>query len=165
MATWLFAIVLGSALGGITYLGRNWDDEDEIAAHPEVPNGWGLSLWWNRSMTRIREWATYYQEPAFPKLLPDVEPTFERQYTLVISMEDMLLHSEWSREHGWRIAKRPGVDYFLRYLSQYYELVLFTTVPFQFAEPIVRKLDPYRIIMWPLFREATKYEEGEHIKV
>jgi import inner membrane translocase subunit TIM50 len=57
------------------------------------------------------------------------------------------------------------MDYFIRYLSQYYELVLFTTAPFGMAEPLVRKLDPFRFIMWPLYREATKYEDGEIVKV
>lgn len=104
---------------------------------------------------------SYYKEPAFEKLLPDPDPMFERPYTLVVSMDDLLIHSEWTREHGWRVAKRPGVDYFLHYLSQYYELVLFTSQPFAMAEPLVRKLDPYRFIVWPLFREATKYKDGE----
>jgi mitochondrial import inner membrane translocase subunit TIM50 len=76
-----------------------------------------------------------------------------------------LIHSEWSREHGWRMAKRPGVDYFLRYLSQYYELVIFTSQPWAIAEPVIRKLDPYHIVTWPLFREATLYENGEYVKV
>ena len=31
------------------------------------------------------------------------------------------------RQHGWRTAKRPGVDYFIAYLSQFYEIVIFTT--------------------------------------
>ncbi|KAJ9132101.1 hypothetical protein NKR23_g11435 [Pleurostoma richardsiae] len=162
-ANWMFAALGALAVGGTVYLGRNWDDDDE-KRHPDVPNGWGLGLWWNRAKARLTEVTTYYQEPAFEKLLPDPDPMFERPYTLCISLEDMLVHSEWSREHGWRIAKRPGVDYFLHYLSQYYELVLFTTVPFSIAEPLVRKLDPYRFIVWPLFREATKYKDGEIVK-
>jgi import inner membrane translocase subunit TIM50 len=153
-----------SLVGGTVYLGRDFD-EDEAKKYPDVPNGWGPSLWWNRVRARMGDTLSYYQEPAFEKLLPDPDPSFERPYTLCISLEDMLVHSEWSREHGWRVAKRPGVDYFLRYLSQYYELVLFTTVPFAIAEPLVRKLDPFRFIMWPLFREATKYKDGEVIKV
>lgn len=163
-ANFMFAATLGTMAAGVVYLGRNWDEE-ELAKHPEVPNGWGLGLWWNRASTRMKEVMTYYHEPAFEKLLPDPDPMFERPYTLVISLEDMLVHSEWTREHGWRLAKRPGADYFLHYLSQYYELVLFTTVPFAIAEPLVRKLDPYRFIVWPLFREATKYKDGEIIKV
>lgn len=163
-ANYMFAGALAGMVGGVVYLGRNWD-EDEERKHPEVPNGWGLGLWWNRASTRMTEVMTYYHEPAFEKLLPDPDPMFERPYTLCISLEDMLVHSEWTREHGWRLAKRPGADYFLHYLSQYYELVLFTSVPFAMGEPLVRKLDPYRFIVWPLFREATKYKDGEIVKV
>ncbi|KAK3392705.1 HAD-like domain-containing protein [Podospora didyma] len=163
LANWLFAVAGLSLVGGTVYLGRDWED-DELAKHPDEPNGWGPGLWWSRAMARLGETMTYYQEPAFEKLLPDPDPSFERPYTLCISLEDMLVHSEWTREHGWRVAKRPGVDYFLHYLSQYYEIVLFTTVPFGVGEPLVRKLDPYRFIMWPLYREATKYKDGEVIK-
>ena len=37
------------------------------------------------------------------------------------------LTTAMQRQHGWRTAKRPGVDYFLAYLSQFYEIVIFTT--------------------------------------
>jgi len=163
LAMWALALTGLSAVVGVAYLGRDWDEE-ELSGNPEVPNGWSIGLWWKRAMARMGDTVTYYQEPAFEKLLPDPDPSFERPYTLCISLEDMLVHSEWSRDHGWRVAKRPGVDYFLHYLSQYYEIVLFTTVPFATGEPLVRKLDPYRFIMWPLFREATKYKDGEIIK-
>ncbi|KAK3309321.1 HAD-like domain-containing protein [Chaetomium strumarium] len=162
-AMWALAGAGASAVVGVAYLGRDWD-EDELKKNPDIPNGWGIGLWWKRAIVRMGSTVTYYQEPAFEKLLPDPDPSFERPYTLCISLEDMLVHSEWSREHGWRVAKRPGVDYFLHYLSQYYEIVLFTTVPFATGEPLVRKLDPYHFIMWPLFREATKYKDGEIVK-
>ncbi|KAK8099856.1 Mitochondrial import inner membrane translocase subunit [Apiospora kogelbergensis] len=150
-------------IGSVAYLGRDWDEE-EAPAHQDIPNGWLPALWWKRFRARTGDSMNYYKEPAFEKLLPDPDPMFERPYTLCISLEDMLVHSEWTREHGWRIAKRPGAEYFLHYLSQYYELVLFTTVPFAMGEPLVRKLDPFRFIVWPLFREATKYEDGELVK-
>ena len=155
--------VLGAT--GTIFLGRNWESEEEEKAHPDAPSGWAIGLLWNRAKARLGDQLNYYNEPAFPKLLPNPDPIFERPYTLVLSLEDLLIHSEWSREHGWRMAKRPGVDYFLRYLSQYYELVIFTTQPWAVADPVVRKLDPYHIVTWPLFREATLYEKGEYIKV
>jgi mitochondrial import inner membrane translocase subunit TIM50 len=164
LANYSFGIFVALAAAGTIYAGRNWDEED-AGRHPDVPNGWGLGLWWNRATTRVREVLTYYHEPAFEKLLPDPDPMYDRPYTLCISLEDMLVHSEWTREHGWRIAKRPGVDYFLRYLSQYYELVLFTTVPFAIGEPLMRKLDPFHFLVYPLYREATKYKDGEIVKV
>ncbi len=164
MATYLFAGSIGLGVIGAMYAGRDWDEE-EAKRHPEIPNGWGVGLWWERASTRTKELLSYYHEPAFEKLLPDPDPMFSRPYTLCISLEDMLVHSEWTREHGWRIAKRPGMDYFLHYLSQYYEIVLFTTVPFAMGEPMIRKLDPFRFIVFPLFREATKYKDGEIVKV
>jgi import inner membrane translocase subunit TIM50 len=156
---------IGGFVFGVAYLGRNWDTQIEAERHPDIPDGWNPVLWWQRARARMSDSVSYYQEPAFDKLLPDPDPSFERPYTLCLSLDDLLVHSEWSREHGWRVAKRPGVDYFIRYLSQYYELVLFTTVPFAMGEPVVRKLDPFRFIMWPLYREATKYEDGEIVKV
>lgn len=165
MANWLYGSFLLLSITGTVYLGRNWETEEEELKHPEAPSGWGFALFYNRAKARLATTLDYYNEPAFPKLLPNVDPTWERPYTLVLSLEGLLIHSEWTREHGWRMAKRPGVDYFLRYLSQYYELVIFTSVPSMYADPVIRKLDPYRIIMWPLFREATLYKNGEYIKV
>lgn len=165
IANYVFATFLLLAATGTIYLGRNWESEEEEKKHADAPSGWGLKLFYNRALARLSDSKGYYTEPAFPKLLPNVDPAFERPYTLVLSLEDLLVHSEWTREHGWRMAKRPGVDYFLRYLQQYYELVIFTSAPMMMAEPVIRKLDPYRIVMWPLFREATKYVNGEHIKV
>ena len=165
---WARFMLIGSATGavvGILYLGRGWDDEIEAMRHQDIPNGWSPALWWQRVRSRFGESVAYYQDPAFEKLLPDPDPTFSRPYTLCLSLDDLLVHSEWTREHGWRVAKRPGFDYFIRYLSQYYELVLFTSAPFGTAEPLIRKLDPYHFIIWPLFREATKFEDGEIVKV
>ncbi|KAJ5468376.1 NLI interacting factor [Penicillium sp. IBT 31633x] len=164
MANIMYAAILLAGIGGMGYLGRNWDSEEEERAHPETPSGWGLGLWYSRFKARVSDLTSYYKDPAFPKLLPDEEAEMRQPYTLVLSLEDLLVHSEWSREHGWRVAKRPGVDYFLRYLNQYYELVLFTSVPSMMADQVLRKLDPYRIIRWPLFREATRYKDGEYIK-
>lgn len=165
MIFWFYVVIFGTTTIGTVYLGRNWESEEEELAHPDAPSGWGFIAFYNRVMARLSNTTSYYTEPAFPRLLPDTDPMWERPYTLVLSLEDMLVHGEWSTKHGWRMAKRPGVDYFLRYLSQYYELVIFTSVPSMNAQPIIAKLDPYRIVMWPLFREATKYKDGEYIKV
>ncbi|KAK7537504.1 putative mitochondrial translocase complex component [Phyllosticta citribraziliensis] len=155
------ASILFLASGGL-YLARPWESEQEARLYPDIEDGWSPSTLYARAKARLSGSLGYYTEPVFPKLLPQVDPA--PPYTLVLSLEDLLIHSEWTREHGWRFAKRPGVDYFLRYLCQYYELVIFTSLPSQAADPVIRKLDPFRIVMWPLFREATRYEKGEYIK-
>lgn len=165
MANLMYVMFAFATIGGTAYMGRNWDTAEEEKDHPEQPSGWGVKLFYNRIKARLSDLTSYYKDPPFPKLLPDEDANFRQPYTLVISLEDLIVHSEWSREHGWRVAKRPGIDYFLRYLNQYYELVLFTTVPSMMADQVLRKLDPYRIIRWPLFREATRYKDGEYIKV
>jgi import inner membrane translocase subunit TIM50 len=160
-----YLVVFGGLIGYTVYLGRNWESEEEARKHPEAPSGWGVGLFYNRVKARLAATLDYYNEPAFPSLLPKHDPNLQPPMTLVLSLEDLLIHQEWTRERGWRIAKRPGVDYFLRYLSQYYELVLFTTQPSSMADQVIRKLDPYRIIQWPLFREATLYKDGGYVKV
>ncbi|MCJ1445054.1 MAG: mitochondrial inner membrane protein required for protein import [Stictis urceolatum] len=165
LMSWMLAAMGLGVATGVVYFGRDWDNEEEARAHPEASSGWGFGKFYDRIMARMGTTLDYYNEPAFPKLLPDPDPVWERPYTLVLSLEDLLVHSEWSREHGWRMAKRPGVDYFLRYLSQYYELVIFTSLPSMAGGPVVQKLDPFRIVLWPLFREATRYKNGEYVKV
>jgi mitochondrial import inner membrane translocase subunit TIM50 len=160
-----YLVMFGGLIGYTVYLGRNWESEEEAHKHPEAPSGWGVGLFYNRVKARLAATLDYYNEPAFPTLLPKHDPNLQPPMTLVLSLEDLLIHQEWTRERGWRIAKRPGVDYFLRYLSQYYELVLFTTQPSSMADQVIRKLDPYRIIQWPLFREATLYKDGGYVKV
>lgn len=162
-----YLAMAGAFVGWTIYLGRNWESEEEEKKHLDAPSGWGPVLFYSRAKARMFSTLNYYNEPAFPKLLPDEEadPNLRAPFTLVLSLEDLLVHQEWTRETGWRIAKRPGVDYFIRYLSQYYELVLFTSQPSFIGDSVLRKLDPYRIIRWPLFREGTLYKNGEYIKV
>lgn len=161
-------IVLGlGSVGSAIYLGRNWADEEEEKKHSDTPSGWGFTPFYNRVTARLGDMMSYYRDPVTTKLLPDEDPdpNFRFPFVLVISLEDMLVHSEWTREKGWRIAKRPGVDYFLRYLSAYYEIVLFTSQPMAIVEQVLRKLDPFSMIRWPLFREATLYKDGGYVKV
>ncbi|WWD22651.1 hypothetical protein CI109_107144 [Kwoniella shandongensis] len=108
----------------------------------------------------------YFNKPAFKTLLPDpLPPPHQRPYTLVIDLEGLLVHSSWDRTNGWKTAKRPGVDYFLGYLSQFYEIVLFTSQPLYTAAPVAEKLDPYQAYLpYRLFRESTRYVKGKVVK-
>ncbi|PSK60399.1 hypothetical protein B9Z65_549 [Elsinoe australis] len=166
LARYMYASLALAAISGGAYFGRPLENDEEAPSgvDPSDLVGWGPGAIWTRIRARMSGSVEYYTEPTSRKLLPDMPEAQRFPFTLVLSLEDLLIHSDWSREHGWRTAKRPGVDYFLRYLSQYYELVVFTTVPSAMGDPVIRKLDPFRIIMWPLFREATKYENGKYIK-
>jgi len=56
------------------------------------------------------------------------------------------------------------VDKFLRELGQYYEIVLFSPSLMGVAEPVVASLDKNGYIMHHLFREATRFINGSHVK-
>lgn len=111
------------------------------------PGVLGSKSW---TLTLLLASGQYLNKPAWDPLLPPPlpEPHY-KHYTLVIDLDDLLIHSVWDVslhaqihsfalakselppqiDHGWRTAKRPGVDYFLAYMSLFYEIVLFTTQP------------------------------------
>lgn len=169
LAHFSFALALGMIFGLTAYSGRDWDTEEEAKAHAEdAPNGWNLGNFYKRVVARKNELLNYYNEPVFDKLLPDPipDPEFQRPYTLVLGLEDLLVHTAWDREHGWRTAKRPGLEYFLGYLNMYYEIVVFSDQPSHLAAPILEKLITYPgYISHGLTREATRYQKGIYIKV
>ena len=155
-----------TGLGGAAYLARNWEEDEDPKIKEDIPNGYSADLLWKRLRARFNSIFTYFQEPPFPDLLPDSPPEpYKRPLTLVLTLEDLLIHSEWSQKNGWRTAKRPGVDYFLAYLSQYYEIVLFSSNYMMYSEKIVEKLDPLRAyISYQLYKEHCLYKDGAHIK-
>lgn len=167
LARLMFATFVATVFGGGIYLGRDLSEfEQSIYDISTVPNGWSMSAMYARIKARVQNVLDFYNEPPFEKLLPDPHPDYSRPYTLVIALEDLCVHSTWDREHGWRIAKRPGLDYLLAYMFQYYEIVVFTNQHDQIAAPIIQKMDQYPgYIMYPLFRSHTRYKDGKYIKV
>lgn len=156
---------LASLVGFIAYMGRPFEPI-ERKLHPEIDaDSWDPVVFLRRINARRKDILDFYNEPPFDKLLPDMVPEYGRPYTLVLSLEDLMIHSEWTREYGWRIAKRPGLDYFLGYLFQYFEIVVFTNQPDAMAAPIIQKVDPSPgFIMYPLFRAHTRYVDGKYVK-
>lgn len=106
-----------------------------------------------------------YAEPSRDKLLPDRDPRLKssRKPTLVISLDGTLIESQWTRQFGWRYAKRPGVDDFLTALAPLYEIVLWTDC-LSSADVVIDKLDQRRLIQHRLYRDATTYTGGMHRK-
>ncbi|CAB4255818.1 similar to Saccharomyces cerevisiae YPL063W TIM50 Essential component of the Translocase of the Inner Mitochondrial membrane (TIM23 complex) [Maudiozyma barnettii] len=165
-ANWFYIFSFSALSGSALYLTRDWEENEPQEMKDKVENGYVPSLMYQRFKLRFNSMFTYFQEPPFPDLLPpSPPPPYQRPLTLVLSLEDLLVHSEWSQKHGWRTAKRPGVDYFLGYLSQYYEIVLFSSNYMMYSERIIEKLDPlHAFISYNLYKEHCVYKEGEHIK-
>ncbi|KIK56206.1 hypothetical protein GYMLUDRAFT_204871 [Collybiopsis luxurians FD-317 M1] len=148
-------------------MGREWEPEELKEKKMTLENA--PAGRWERTKTRYQEMFNYFSEPVTTELLPPRAPPHPqappKQYTLLISLDDLLVTSTWDRQHGWRTAKQPGVDYFLAYISQFYELVVFTTQHSYTALPILDQLDRYNFyIEHRLFREHTRSINGEAVK-
>ncbi len=48
-----------------------------------------------------------YTDPSCDKLLPDMAPEHRgRIKTLVLDLDDLLVHKEWSRARGWQVGQQ-----------------------------------------------------------
>uniref|UniRef100_A0AAR2K052 Mitochondrial import inner membrane translocase subunit TIM50 n=1 Tax=Pygocentrus nattereri TaxID=42514 RepID=A0AAR2K052_PYGNA len=119
-----------------------------------------------RTYKYFKDYRQMIIEPTSPKLLPDPlkEPYYQPPYTLVLELTDVLLHPEWSLATGWRFKKRPGIDYLFQQLAPLYEIVIFTSETGMTAYPLIDSIDPQGFVMYRLFRDATRYMEGHHVK-
>ncbi|KAH9912607.1 NIF-domain-containing protein [Epithele typhae] len=127
---------------------------------------------------------------------PPKQSPFHRQKTLVLDLDETLIHSTsrpmpyvggsglfgfGGRNKGagytvevvlggrstlYHVYKRPFVDYFLRKVSQWYTLVIFTASMQEYADPVIDWLDAGRGILGRrLFREScTQLPNGSYTK-
>ncbi|KAL2476009.1 Mitochondrial import inner membrane translocase subunit TIM50 [Abeliophyllum distichum] len=105
-----------------------------------------------------------FTEPISDKLLPDLHPLEQHVFTLVLDLNETLIHSDWKRDRGWRTFKRPGVDAFLEHLAQFYEIIVYSDQLNMYVDPVVEKLDPKNCIRYRLSRGATRYVDGKHFR-
>uniref|UniRef100_A0A673YBC4 Mitochondrial import inner membrane translocase subunit TIM50 n=1 Tax=Salmo trutta TaxID=8032 RepID=A0A673YBC4_SALTR len=160
---------IGGAVGMVYVFGSNSvDEQGNTLTFPLV-----FSLTDAPVIQQLRRTFKYFQdyrqmiiEPTSPKLLPDPlrEPYYQPPYTLVLELTDVLLHPEWSLATGWRFKKRPGIDYLFQQLAPLYEIVIFTAETGMTAYPLIDSIDPQGFVMYRLFRDATRYMEGHHVK-
>lgn len=148
-------------LAGWVYAGREWEaGEEELKRDAELAGMDDSRV--GRANARIGDVLDYFNKPISKEILPQPQ---HKPYTLCLSLDDLLITSTWDRQNGWRTAKRPGVDYFIAYLSQFFEIVIFTSQQSYTAMPVVEQLDPYgQYIVYRLPREYTRNIRGKIVK-
>jgi len=108
------------------------------------------------------------EEPFSDKLLPDPleYPMHQPKYTIVLEITGCLVKSDWTHKHGWRFQKRPGLDVFLSQIGYpNFEVVIWTVENGMTFWAIINGMDPNnQYIMYRLFRDATRFKNGTHVK-
>lgn len=103
----------------------------------------------------------------------------DKRKTLVLDLDETLVHSSFkpvpnadfviaieleNEIHHVYVLKRPGVDEFIRKVAEKYEVVVFTASLSKYADPLLDKLDPQRLMKSRLFREACVQHYGNYVK-
>jgi len=106
----------------------------------------------------------HYALPSSDTLLPDLPEGLSHVRTLVLDLDELLVHSDWTRERGWRTFKRPGVEIFLQHMARNFEIVVYTEALQTYVDPILERLDKEGSVNHRLYRDATLYTNGEHVR-
>ena len=127
------------------------------------------------STTRLNRYNTINSNNTF---LP--YETIGGKKTLILDLDETLVHSAFKPffiksdinlnvnvdgiNHLVHVLKRPYVDEFLQRMSKFYELVIFTASISNYANPLLDRLDKFRLITHRLFREHCVSNNGLFIK-
>ena len=162
-ATKYSVIALGTLLAGFTaFAVSEWGPprrDEHGQAVPDKFSQHALVLQYLlRTWDALWNWKQVLEEPVRELLLPDPlqAPYVQPPYTLIIEMNGILTHPEWSYRMGWRFKKRPFVEYLLQQCGPpLFEVVIFTQDPGFTAHPLLDSLDPNGLIMYRLYRDST----------
>jgi len=117
-------------------------------------------------------------EPTINPLTNTLVPPLKRK-TLILDLDETLVHSTVkpiTHHHlvvdvtidgvpcVFYVIKRPHVDAFLKKVSEWYDVIIFTASMQQYADPPIDQLDSKRLVKQRLFRESCVNKDGNFIK-
>ncbi|CAD8080056.1 unnamed protein product [Paramecium sonneborni] len=87
-----------------------------------------------------------------------------KAYTLVLDLDETLVHYQELPNGGGQFLVRPYAEEFLEKLSKYYELVIFTAAQPDYANFIIDIIDKHKVVIARLYREHTLFKNNMYIK-
>ena len=103
-------------------------------------------------------------KPQVP-FLPAKKITDKREYTLVLDLDETLVHyfEEEGGENAY-VKVRVGCENFIKELSEYCEIVIFTAGVKFYADIVIQGLDSKDKIDYRLYRQHTDLVDGINVK-
>ena len=86
------------------------------------------------------------------------------EYTLVLDLDETLIHYEESDNGDDHVLYRPFAQKFVEEIAKYYEIVIFTAAQQDYADYILDRLDTTKAISHRLYRRHTIENDGVYQK-
>ena len=96
-----------------------------------------------------------------PPFLKPISPKYK--YTLVLDLDETLVHYISDSDSAY-IQIRPGAEEFIKDLSEYYEIIIFTAALQTYADLVIDGIDPEGVISDRLYRQHTVSVGNANIK-
>ena len=96
-----------------------------------------------------------------PPFLKPIKSKYK--YTLVLDLDETLVHYISDNDSAY-IQIRPGAEEFIKDLSKYYEIVIFTAALQNYADLVIDGIDPDGVISDRLYRQHTVSVGNANIK-
>ena len=116
----------------------------------------------NESNTTNDEESDNLPQPDAPYFKPK-KPDDKRDYCLVLDLDETLVHY-FEDENEAYVKVRMGTENFIRQLSRYCEIAIFTASTQNYADIVIDGLDCKDLIDYRLYREHTTLINGVNIK-
>ncbi|CAK83472.1 unnamed protein product (macronuclear) [Paramecium tetraurelia] len=87
-----------------------------------------------------------------------------KEYTLVLDLDETLVHYQEFPKGGGQFLVRPFVEEFLEQLSKYYEIIIFTAALPDYANFIIDIIDKKGFVKQRLYRDKTIFKDQVYIK-
>ena len=102
-----------------------------------------------------------FNETPKPPFLKPISPKYK--YTLVLDLDETLVHYISDNDSAY-IQIRPGAEEFIKELSEYYEIIIFTAALQTYADLVLDGIDPDGVISDRLYRQHTVSVGNANIK-
>ena len=99
-----------------------------------------------------------------PPSVPYIKTSLRKTFCLVLDLDETILHS-LRLNFGHYFFLRPGTIELLNELSEFYEIIIFTSSPKEYADDIIDKIDPKGIlILHRLYKSHVIFEKKKTVK-
>ena len=115
----------------------------------------------NKNKNLVNDTLLTIEEAPKPPYLSPISPKYN--YTLVLDLDETLVHYVSDNDSAY-IQIRPGAEEFIKELSEFYEIIIFTAALQNYADLIISGLDPDGVVSDKLYRQHTINKDNSYIK-